>query len=162
MNPLQCSNWHSSTAFYRWSDQDTGRSMNLPGSHSSECSPLEGDHRGAFSSESTNSERPPTQHTSMVPYKPSKCSHKHSLRLSTSSEWEAALLCSWWAQTPKHVVLNNFLPVLRYKYFSKRWVLRTTIFGPTIFIESSSLTRHFPKMTSLRPSHNSANQVIIF
>lgn len=62
---------------------------------------------------------------------------------------------------PPNIFLNNFLPVLRYKYFSKTWVLRTTIFSTTIFIESSSFARHFPKVTSCRPYHSPANQVII-
>lgn len=43
--PLNPHNVPTGTAFYRWSKQDTERSINLPGSQSEECKPLRDYHR---------------------------------------------------------------------------------------------------------------------
>ena len=82
------------TAFYRWSKQDTERSINLPGSQSEECKPLRDYHRMP-SALKTQTQKHPSARTfprSLQAF----TMLSQTLHLSASSKWGFTMPL-WWS-----------------------------------------------------------------
>lgn len=76
LNPHNAATGTDITAFYRWSNQDSERSVNLPGSHSEECVPLR-DHHRMLSAPKTQTQKHLSARTSPRPLQASQRFHKH-------------------------------------------------------------------------------------
>ena len=93
------------TAFYRWSNQDTERSVNLPGSHSEECMPLRDYHRMP-SALKTQTQKHPSARTfprSLQAF----TTLSQTLHLSASSKWGFTMPLWWSTEKSKRFLKSS-------------------------------------------------------